>query len=88
VALTQLGEELGVPELGELSASVSLAGTEGARVRDSLAVKAASLRDHALSEMESKAQASTERMAVPTVMLLLGFVLLIGYPSISLFLEG
>ena len=39
-ALGRLGEELNIPELGELAASVSLAGTEGARVRDSLAAKA------------------------------------------------
>jgi tight adherence protein C len=82
-ALTRLGDELGVPELAELSSSVSLAGTEGAKVRDSLAVKAASLREHALAEAESQAQASTERMALPVVMLFIGFLILIGYPAIS-----
>lgn len=88
VALTNLGEDLGVSELVELSASVSLAGTEGARVRDSLATKAASMRDHALSEVESEAQASTERMAVPMVLQLMGFVVLIGYPAFSMILGG
>jgi tight adherence protein C len=85
-ALTRLGDELGVGELAELSSSVSLAGTEGAKVRDSLAVKAASLREHALAEAESEAQASTERMALPVVMLFVGFLLLIGYPAISIVL--
>jgi hypothetical protein len=67
---------------------VSLAGTEGARVRDSLAVKASSLRDHALAEAEAEAQATTERMALPLVMLFLGFLILIGYPAVDIILTG
>jgi tight adherence protein C len=82
-ALARLGEEVGVTELVELSASVSLAGTEGARVRDSLAVKAASLRDHALAEAEAEAQSTTEKMALPVVLLFLGFLILIGYPAVD-----
>lgn len=88
VALSELGEELDISELVELSASISLAGTEGARVRESLATKADSMRAHALSEVESKAQASTERMAVPMVLQLMGFVVLIGYPAVSLVMGG
>jgi len=87
-ALARLGEEVGVGELVELSASISLAGTEGARVRDSLAVKAESLRDHALSEEEAEAQATTEKMAVPTVLLFAGFLILIGYPALDAVITG
>jgi hypothetical protein len=79
--MSRLGVEIGVPELAELAASLSLAGTEGARVRESLAVKATSLRDHALAEAEAEAQSTTEKMAIPVVMLFLGFLLLIGYPA-------
>jgi tight adherence protein C len=82
-ALARLGEEVGVTELVELSATVSLAGTEGARVRDSLAVKSASLRDHALAEAEAEAQSTTEKMALPVVLLFLGFLILIGYPAVD-----
>lgn len=82
-ALARLGEEVGVTELVELSATVSLAGTEGARVRDSLAVKAASLRDHALAAAEAEAQSTTEKMALPVVLLFLGFLILIGYPAVD-----
>lgn len=82
-ALARLGEEVGVTELVELSASVSLAGTEGARVRDSLAVKAESLRDHALAEADAEAQSTTEKMALPVVLLFLGFLVLIGYPAVD-----
>ncbi|HET6952047.1 MAG TPA: type II secretion system F family protein [Acidimicrobiales bacterium] len=83
-ALARLGEEVGVPELVELSASVSLAGTEGARVRESLAVKATSLRAHALAEAEAKAEATTETMALPMALLFLGFLLLVGYPALDI----
>ena len=85
--LSRLGTELGVAELEELSSSLSLAGTEGARVRESLAVKASSLRDHALAEAEAKAQSSTEKMAVPVVLLFLGFLILIGFPAVSAILN-
>jgi len=87
-ALTRLGSELGVFQLAELAASVSLAGTEGARVRDSLAAKATSLRDHALANAEAEAESTTEKMALPLVLLFLGFLLLIGYPAVDAVLNG
>jgi Flp pilus assembly protein TadB len=87
-ALARLGREVGVPELVQLSSSVSLAGTEGARVRESLAVKASSLRDHALADAESEAESTTEKMALPVVLLFLGFLILIGYPAITLIVNG
>ncbi len=87
-ALTRLGAELEVPELGELAASVSLAGSEGARVRESLSAKAESLRDHALSQAEAEAQSATERMALPVVLLFVGFLLLVGYPAVDAVLTG
>lgn len=87
-ALGQLGDELRVPALVELSASIALAGNEGAKVRSSIATKADSLRSTELAEAETEAQEATERMAIPTVMLLLGFVLLIGYPAVAAVLGG
>lgn len=87
-ALARLGAELEVPELGELAASVSLAGSEGARVRESLSAKAESLRDHALSQVEAEAQSATERMALPVVLLFVGFLLLVGYPAVDAVLTG
>lgn len=87
-ALARLGDEVGVDELVQLSSSVSLAGTEGARVRESLAVKATSLRSHALAEAEADAEATTEKMAMPVVLLFVGFLVLVGYPAIDLILNG
>ncbi|MFD2414829.1 secretion system protein [Amycolatopsis pigmentata] len=87
-ALRALGEELDVRELVELSASVSLAGTEGAKVRASLQAKAAALRTRELADAEGDAQAATERMSVPVITLFLGFLLFIGYPAIAQVLGG
>jgi pilus assembly protein TadC len=80
-ALTQLGDELGSAELIELASSVELAGTSGARVRESLRAKAISARDHELAEAESEALAASERMGAPMVGMFVGLILLIGYPA-------
>jgi len=84
----RLGDELGVPELAELSASLTLAGSEGARVRQSLVAKAESLRQRRMSEAEAEANEASERMVVPLVLLGVGFLLFLGYPAVSRVLGG
>ncbi len=86
--LSRLGEQLAFPELGELAARASLAGDEGARVRSSLAAKARSLRLHGLTDIEAAAQAATERMTLPVVLLMLGFIVFLVYPAIEQVLHG
>ena len=86
--LGQLGTELGVTELTELAASITLAGTEGAKVRASLAAKSAAMRARQLAEAEAGAQAATERMCLPLVVLFAGFLALIGYPAIVHVING
>ncbi|AHH98546.1 type II secretion system F family protein [Kutzneria albida] len=86
--LGQLGSELDVHQLSELAASVSLAGTEGARVRASLAAKAAALRTRELTDAEGEAQAATERMSLPVVLLFGGFLIFIGFPALASVLGG
>jgi tight adherence protein C len=87
-ALAALGEELGVSELVELATTVQLAGTEGARIRQSLTARGASLRRHEQAEAESAANAMTERLFFPGALLLLGFLVFIGYPAIQRILGG
>jgi tight adherence protein C len=87
-ALGRLGQELGVPELAELSATLQLAGTEGARIRHSLGARAVSLRRHEQAEAESAANAMTERLFLPGALLLVGFLLFVGYPAFSRILGG
>jgi tight adherence protein C len=86
--LRQLGEELDVTELAELAASVSLAGTEGAKVRTSLAAKAGALRTHQITDAEGDATAATERMSLPVMLLFLGFLAFIAYPALTQVLSG
>lgn len=78
-----LADRLGVTELAELAASVSLAGFHGARIRASLAAKADTLRGHQIAETEAAAEAATERMTVPVAVLLFGFLVFIAYPAIA-----
>jgi tight adherence protein C len=87
-ALEALGREIGVPELVELATTVELAGTEGARIRQSLTARSASLRRHEQAEAESAANAMTERLFLPGALLLLGFLLFIGYPAFTRILGG
>ena len=84
----RLGSELGVPELEELAASLTLAGAEGARVRQSLMAKAESLRQRRMTDAEGEANESSERMVLPLVLLGLGFLLFLGYPAIDQVLGG
>ena len=86
--LGRLGEELGIEELSELAATVALAGAEGAKVRATLAAKAASIRSHALANAQANAEAMSERMSLPVVVLFAGFLLFVGYPALAHVLEG
>jgi tight adherence protein C len=86
--LARLGADIGVPELAELAASAALAGTEGARVKASVAARAKGLRVRVLADVETAAQSASERMSLPIVLLLLGFVLFLGYPAVTQVLQG
>jgi tight adherence protein C len=87
-ALGRVGTETGVEELNELAAAVGLAGSQGARVRATLAAKAASIRKHELADEEAEANTVTERLFLPGVLLLVGFLLFIGYPAVARIASG
>jgi Flp pilus assembly protein TadB len=86
--LGRLGAETGVVELVELATTLQLAGTEGARIRQSLSARAVALRRHQQAEAESEANTMTERLFLPGALLLIGFLLFIGYPAFSRILGG
>jgi hypothetical protein len=81
-ALGHLGAQLGVSELGELEAAMTLAG-EGAQVRDSLAAKANAIRLKDVAQLETEAHARSETMVLPVVLMFAGFLILIGYPALA-----
>lgn len=78
-----LSEDLDVPELAELAAAVALAGSQGARIRSSLAAKADTLRGHQVAETEAAAESATERMTIPVAVLLFGFLVFVAYPAVQ-----
>lgn len=82
-AFQRLGEELDVSELREVASSLALAGTHGAKVRASLEARASALRSRDLAEMEGDAESATERMAVPSVLMVVGFVIFVGFPAVT-----
>ncbi|MHB1986931.1 MAG: secretion system protein [Acidimicrobiales bacterium] len=80
-ALARLGREIDVPELAELGSTLALAGTEGARVRASLVAKSASLRQRQLSKAQAEANSTTERLFLPSVVLMFAFMVFLMYPA-------
>ncbi|MBR8741431.1 hypothetical protein DSY14_06780 [Nocardiopsis sp. MG754419] len=86
--LEALATQSGVRELAELAASLRLGGASGARTRTSLTAKAASLRTRRSAEAEAAALAATERMALPTMGLVSGFLLLIVYVALVHVMAG
>jgi tight adherence protein C len=83
LALGQLGEETGVAELRDLSAALELVADDGAKVRESLAARAASLRRRELADAEGRAQARSQSMLVAQMLLAVGFLIFLIYPAIT-----
>jgi Flp pilus assembly protein TadB len=80
-ALGNLGEEVGVEELTDLSAALSLVAEDGAKVRESLTARAASLRRREISDLEGKAGERSQSMLIAQMLLCIGFLLFILYPA-------
>jgi tight adherence protein C len=79
----ELGVTLGINELRELAASVALAGSQGAKVRQSLAAKADALRVQQAAAIEANAETRTEKMIVPVTVMIVGLTLFIGYGAVQ-----
>jgi tight adherence protein C len=82
-ALARLATEADLADLTELAAAISLAGDQGAAVRETLESKAKAIRERRTSDSERAAAATTERMGIPATLLLFGFVAFLGFPAIS-----
>ena len=81
--LRELGERIGVPELCELCGSLALVGDHGARVRDTLSARAATLRRRALTDAEGQAAQADQAMRIAQVLLASGFLILVAYPALA-----
>jgi tight adherence protein C len=81
-ALTDLGHRIGIPELIDLATLARLVGRDGARVRDTLTARAASMRRALLADVESQAGRQDQSMLVAQILIGFGFVVFLMYPAI------
>jgi tight adherence protein C len=82
-ALGELGDEVDIDELRDLSAALALVAEDGAKVRDSLSARAASMRRRELADAEGRAAAKSQSMLVAQLFLCFGFLLFLIYPSVA-----
>ncbi|NDL58915.1 type II secretion system F family protein [Phytoactinopolyspora mesophila] len=87
-ALGELGEEVRIEELRDLASALALVAEDGAKVRESLAARASSLRRRELAEVEGKAGERSQSMLVAQLLLCLGFLIFLLYPALMGVLEG
>jgi Flp pilus assembly protein TadB len=82
-ALAQLGDDLDLVELQQVSASASLAASAGAPVAKSLAAKCATLRSALSAEQETDARVRTGKITVPLVGMSLLIMSAVVYPALN-----
>jgi Type II secretion system (T2SS), protein F len=82
VALAALAAQTGVSELADLADIAEVAGHEGARILETLAARAASMRAQALAADRAKAGARSTTMVIPIALLGAGFLLLLVFPVV------
>jgi len=80
-ALNESGNRLGLTTLVDLAATMELAGTSGAHVRESLMTKARAIRGHEIAAIEREATSRTSAMVGPTGLMMTGFVVLVIFPA-------
>lgn len=81
VALGRLGAELGIEELLDLSVTLGLVADDGAKVRESLASRAETMRHRELSEIEGAAGENSQSMLVAQLLLCAGFLIFLLFPA-------
>lgn len=79
-ALRDLGHQLDLDALVDI-ADLAETASEGAAVYNSLTAHAASLRGHTRTDDRAAANAASERLTLPTSVLMMAFLLLVLYPT-------
>ncbi|NLT55721.1 MAG: type II secretion system protein [Actinomycetales bacterium] len=82
-ALGVLGEEVDVEELRDLSGALALAADDGAKIRVSLAARAATIRRKQLSDAEGEAGEKSQSMLVAQLLICTAFLVFLGYPAVA-----
>jgi Flp pilus assembly protein TadB len=78
--LAALAAQTGVGELTDLADIAEVAGQEGARILQTLASRAESMRAEALAATKARAGARSTTMVVPIALLAAGFLVLLIFP--------
>ena len=81
-ALAGLARETGISELADIADIAEVAGQEGAKILDTLAARAASMRAEALAAERARAGARSTTMVIPIALLGAGFLLLLIFPIV------
>lgn len=81
-ALGGLGDEVDIAELRDLSAALALVADDGAKVRQSLSARAASMRNRQLSDLEGKAGERSQSMLVAQLLFCAAFMIFLAYPAV------
>lgn len=81
-ALAGLADEVNVDELRDLAAALSLVADDGAKVRESLTARAASLRRRQLTDAAGQAGERSQSMLVAQMVLVMGFLVFLVFPVI------
>jgi Flp pilus assembly protein TadB len=80
--LAALAAQTGVSELADIADIAEVAGHEGARILQTLAARAESMRAEALAATKARAGSRSTTMVVPIALLGAGFLLLIIFPVV------
>lgn len=81
-ALTELAEEMGLPDLARFADTMRISGEEGAAVLGTLRASARSLRIAILTRDQAAAGSSTEKMNLPRIALGVVFLLILITPPL------
>ena len=74
-----LGDRFDIAELKDLVAAAELAGSEGARISESIATKSDVLRSRLQAEVEQTSESLTEQMLLPVGLVLVALFLFLGF---------
>jgi tight adherence protein C len=81
--LHTLGADTGVVQLQQLASSLRLASGEGAHIRQALIARGDALSERLTTDMLTRAEAATERMGIPLMVLTTIFLLFLVFPAIA-----
>ena len=87
-ALGQLGDRLGIRELTDLDAALTLANDDGAKIRMTLVARAETLRSERVADAEAAAAQATESMRFALIVMVFAFLTYELYPSVARLFAG